>query len=93
MTDRVIYTKAAAVGLDAAAGWLTQPGSGFRAHNKLDDLHASIERLPEDYDLYAKDPDVPNCRLAVIHGYAVRYRRRKDGAVVVLRVFGPGQRR
>jgi len=93
MSSRLIFSPAAADDLLDVAEWLTQPGSGHRAHRKLDDLLDAIEALPEHLQQYPRDPDHPESRLAIIHGYAVRFQLESDGLVLVRRIFAPGRLR
>ena len=93
MPGRVFFSTAALRDLANVVDWLTQPGSGYRAHQKIDEIWDGIDSLPDNPALYAWDRDRPDCRLAVFHGYAVRYRVRHDGSIWVERVFGPGRLR
>lgn len=93
MPARTVFSAAAQRDMAAIADWLRQPGSGYRAHRKLDDIRDGIDTPPERYAQHATNPDKPGWRLAIIHEYAVRFRRRVDGSIFILRVFGPGQLR
>jgi plasmid stabilization system protein ParE len=89
MPKSVVLSSAALHDLRAVVAWLTQPGSGTTAHRKRD----GIAGLADDARQYQEDPDRAGHRLAIIHGYAVRFRILPDGRVFVARVFGPGQQR
>jgi plasmid stabilization system protein ParE len=93
MPKPVVITAAALDDLSDVASWLTQPGSGFIAHRKLDDIHQGIADLSERARTHPTDPDKPGSRLPIIHHYAVRFQEQTDGRIVVERVFGPGQKR
>jgi plasmid stabilization system protein ParE len=96
----LIYAPEALADLDAAALWLTRPGSGARARRTLAALRADIRRLPRHPYLWPAG-DHPGVReLSVAGGYRVLYRVHPDtgssataGDVRVLRVFGPRQDR
>lgn len=100
MPRQLSYTDTALADLSAARRWLTQPGAGPVARNRLlaildaiDDLRAHPYRFP-----LGVHPGVRE-RLCA-GGYRVFYRVRPDtghdetaGDVRVLRVYGPGQDR
>ncbi len=100
MARALIYAPEALADLDAAALWLTQPGSGPRARRKLAAIRADIRRLRQHPCLWPIG-DHPTVReLPCDGGYRVLYRVTPDtgsnataGGVRVLRVFGPGQDR
>jgi plasmid stabilization system protein ParE len=93
MPKRLIYSTAAARELAEAIHWLTQPGSGQHARHRLEAIIAVIERLPEDPELYRRDPDSPDFRLATVQGYAVRFFVGVGGTIFIERIFAPGQKR
>jgi plasmid stabilization system protein ParE len=93
MPARLIYSSAAGQDLADAVGWLSQPGAGTRAHLKLAALVDEIERLPDNPLLYREDFDEPGSRLAIVQGYAVRFRPSVGGTIFVERIFAPGRRR
>jgi plasmid stabilization system protein ParE len=93
MSRRLIYSRAVAHDLANVVEWLTQPGSGDRAHKKLDELMDAVESLPDHPLQHPQDRHNPGSRLAIVHGYAVRFQVLKDGFIVVERIFGPGQQR
>ncbi len=95
-----IYAPEALADLDAAALWLTQPGSGPRAGRTLAAIRAGIGRLRQHPCRYpvGQHPEVRE--LPCAGGYRALYRVHPDtgrdetaGNVWVLRVFGPGQSR
>jgi plasmid stabilization system protein ParE len=96
----LIYASEALADIDAAAVWLTQPGSGQRARRTLAAIRAAIRRLREHPCLWPIG-DHPGVReLPCAGGYRALYRVHPDtsrndtaGDVRVLRVFGPGQDR
>jgi len=93
MSARLIYSTAAVQDLSDAIEWLTQPGAGSRAYARLTALIDEIERLPENPKLYRTDLDNPASRLAIIQGYAVRFRAGVGGTIFVERIFAPGRSR
>ncbi len=85
--------------LGAIRGWLTQSGSGARAHRRLEAIRTAIRRLKKVPCLFAIG-EHPHVRELPIAGYRVMYivepdtgRNDTAGDVLVLRVFGPGQSR
>jgi plasmid stabilization system protein ParE len=91
MPGRTVLSAAAQQDLIEITDWLLQPGSGPRAHRSLEDIRKGIEELPETFARYPTEPDKPGCRIAIIRRHAVRFRRRANGSIFVLRVFGPGR--
>lgn len=99
MPRGLIYAPEALADLDAAAKWLTQPGSGQRAWRRLVAIRNSIERLREQPCLWpvGQHADV---RELPCDGYRIFYvvhpdsgRDETAGDVLVLRVYGPRQSR
>ena len=93
MSKAVVITAAALDDLSDVVDWLMQPGSGFIAHRKLANIQQGIAKLATHALLHPTDADRPGSRLAIIHGYAVRFQVQPDGSIIVERVFGPGQKR
>jgi plasmid stabilization system protein ParE len=97
---RLIYTREARDDLEAARGWLTQPGSGAAARRKLAAIRADIRRLLRQPCLWPVG-DHPGVReLPAAASYRVLCKAQPDtgrnetaGDVIVLRVYGPGQDR
>src|SRR5580700_530346 len=80
--------------------WLTQPGSGPRAWRRLAVIRDSIERLCEHPCLWPVGQHAGVRELPCEGGYRALYevipdtgRDETAGAVIVLRVCGPGQSR
>ncbi len=100
MPRTLIYAPEALADLDAAALWLTQPGSGPHALRRLAAIRADIRRLRADPCQWPVG-DTPGVReLSAAGGYRVLYEVQPDtgrsataGDVRVLRVYGPGQNR
>jgi plasmid stabilization system protein ParE len=85
---------------DAIRGWLTQPGSGPAARNRLMAIRAAVNRLRQHPCLYPVGQHPGVRELPCDGGYGALYRVHADtgrsataGGVRVLRVFGPGQSR
>jgi plasmid stabilization system protein ParE len=91
----VFWTRSAARDLEQVQGWLTQPGSGRRAHVTVERIKAAADALATTAMQYAPDPHRPISRRMVIDRHVVRFRVIAEGdgpgLVVVERVFGPGQ--
>jgi plasmid stabilization system protein ParE len=94
------YTDKALADLDAAKGWLTQPGSGPAARRRLAAIWAAIEGLRDHPCLCPIGQHQGVRELLCAGGYRALYRVNPDtgrdetaGDVQVLRVFGPGQNR
>lgn len=100
MTRQLDYTDAAVEDLKAIRRWLTQPGSGPRARQRLQAIRAAVNRLKQRPCLYPIGPHAGVRELPCDGGYRVLYEVLPDtgldetaGHVLVLRVFGPGQDR
>jgi plasmid stabilization system protein ParE len=97
---RLIYAQEARDDLEAARGWLTQPGSGLAARRELAAIRADIRRLQQQPCLWPVG-DHPGVReLRAAGGHRVFYKVGPDtghddtaGDVRVLRVYGPGHDR
>ena len=100
MPRGLIYAPEALADLDAAALWLSQPGSGPRAWRMLAALRTNIDRLRQSPCFWPVGQHPGVRELPCAGGYRVLYRVVPDtfrdetaGDVRVLRVFGPGQDR
>jgi len=100
MPRELSYTDQALADLDAAKGWLTQPGSGPAARRRLAAIWAAIEGLRDHPCLHPAGQHPGVRELPCAGGYRALYRVIPDtsrsetaGDVRVLRVFGPGQDR
>jgi len=96
----LIYAPEAPADLDAAALWLTQPGSGPRAWRTLAAIRTDIRRLRQSPCLWPVGQHPGVREVSCAGGYRALYRVIPDtgrnataGDVRVLRVFGPGQDR
>jgi plasmid stabilization system protein ParE len=96
----LIYAPEALADLEAATHWLNQPGSGPRAWRRLAVIRDSIERLCEHPCLWPVGQHAGVRELPCEGGYRALYevipdtgRDETAGAVIVLRVYGPGQSR
>jgi len=75
---RLIYAQEARDDLEAARGWLTQPGSGPAARRKLAAIRADIRRLQQHPCLWPAG-DHPSVReLPAAGGYHVFYKVEPD---------------
>ena len=92
MPRQVWLSDSAAEDLERVRDWLTQSGAGLAAASKLADLLESLAELAETATRYPTDPDRPLHRYVARHGYWIRFRIGPD-AIIVSRVFGPGQNR
>jgi plasmid stabilization system protein ParE len=97
---RLTFAPLARRDLDAARGWLTQPGAGPAARRKLMVILAAIEKLSENPCLYPIGQHPGVRELPCDGGYRALYevipdtgRNETAGDVRILRVFGPGQDR
>jgi plasmid stabilization system protein ParE len=97
---RLIFAPRARQDLDAARGWLTQPGSGPVARRKLAAIWTAIEQLRDHPCMYPVGEHPGVRELPCDGGYRALYevipdtgRSETAGDVRVLRVFGPGQDR
>jgi plasmid stabilization system protein ParE len=93
----LIYAPEALADIDAAALWLTQPGSGSRARRVLAAIRADIRRLRLHPCLWPIGDHSGVRELPCAGGHRALYRvnpdtGRNDTAGNV-RVFGPGQDR
>ena len=100
MPRRLSYTETARNDLDAVRIWLTQPGAGSAARQRLAAIRADIRRLKQHPCLYPVGQRPGVRELPCDGGYRALYRVTPDtgrdqtaGDVLVLRVFGPGQSR
>jgi plasmid stabilization system protein ParE len=92
------FTDEALADLSAVETWLTQPGAGQRARQRLERIIAALEGLREHPCRHQQTGT--GRREFTVEGYRVRYRVKPDtgrnataGNVLVLRVFGPYQNR
>jgi len=88
------WTTVALRDLARAQAWLTQPGSGRRAHQAIRRIKAATDALTTTAGQYAADPDRPANRGMIVAGHVVSFRLVPDEArslVFVERVLGPGQ--
>jgi plasmid stabilization system protein ParE len=90
---RLEFTTRARRDLNGAKAWLTQPGSGRKAHNR----YVAILRALLDlryHPLRWPPAEHIGVRKQSVEGYIILYQISGDGGVVtVLRVFGPHQDR
>ncbi|MBV8359974.1 MAG: type II toxin-antitoxin system RelE/ParE family toxin [Deltaproteobacteria bacterium] len=93
------FTETAARDLEHITQWLTQPGSGPRAHERLRRLSRAIRALV-DAPCQWPPGEHSGTRELPCEGHRVIYRIDPDtgdnttaGTITVLRVFGPGQAR
>ena len=100
MPRRLIYAPRARADIDAIRRWLSQPGSGAKARQRLTAIRAAIRRLRQYPCLYPTGEHPGRRELSCGGGYRVIYRVTPDtgrdktaGDVRVLRVFGSGQSR
>ena len=100
MPREPIYAPEALADLDAAALWLTQPGSGPRAWRRLAAIYESIEHRRETPCLWPAGRHPGTRELPCEGGYGAIYevhpdtgQNRTAGDVVMPRVSGPGQDR
>ena len=100
MARRLIYAQEARGDLEAARGWLTQPGSGPAARRKLAAIRADIRRLQQQPCLWPVGGHPGVRELPCAGGYRVFDKVEPDtrrdetaGDVRVPRLFGPGQSR
>lgn len=100
MPRELIYAPEALADLDAAAAWLTQPGSGPSAWRKLEAIWVAIDRLSQHPCRHPVGQHAGVRELPCPAGYRAFYEVMPDtghdidsGGVVVLRVYGPGQDR
>ena len=96
---RLTIARGAARDLAEARRWLTQPGAGIRAAQRLAALGAAVRDLREHPCRWPKG-EHPGLRERHVEGYRITYEVVPDtgdnataGDVTVLRVFGPGQDR
>ena len=101
MAARVLVSDAALADLDAARSWLTQPGAGPRAAERLRRITAALRDLGR-HPLRWPEGEHPGVRERQVEGYRILYRvasaagdggATAAGDVLVARVFGPGQDR
>lgn len=100
MPRALVYSDKALADLDAARGWLSQPGAGQTAQRRLAAIWTAIERLRTYPCRHPFGRHRGVRELGCGGGYRVLYRVKPDtgrhdtsGDVLVLRVFGPGQDR
>lgn len=100
MPRQLSYADKALADLDAAARWLTQPGSSRTAQRRLAAIWATIERLRDHPCRYPVGQHPGVRELPCAGRYRALYRVNPDtsrddtaGDVRILRVFGPGQSR
>ena len=100
MVARVLVSDAALADLDAARRWLTQPGTGPRAAERLWRVAVALRDLGR-HPLRWPEGEHPGVRERQVEGYRILYRVAAApdnsgviaGDVLVARVFGPGQDR
>ena len=100
MAAKVLVSVAALADLDAARHWLTQPGAGPRAAERLRRITAALRDLTR-HPLRWPEGEHPGVRERQVEGYRILYRVAATaddagvsaGDVLVARVFGPGQDR
>ena len=97
MPFSVRITRAAAVDLVAVRAWLTQPGAGRAAADRLRRIRTAIRELRLDPTRWPRG-EHEGTRARSVAGHRIVYRVRQGsgpgvGEVDVLRVFGPGQSR
>ncbi|MGH1589758.1 type II toxin-antitoxin system RelE/ParE family toxin [Methylobacterium phyllosphaerae] len=91
----VRISRAAAADLMAAREWLRQPGAGGKAAERLTQIGRALRALRHDPLLWPEG-EHPGTRSRSVAGYRIIYAitgHEAARAVIVLRVFGPGQRR
>ena len=100
MPRRVIATPVAAEGFRAARKWLLQPGSGVGGRGRWNHLRAVKRQLRDWPYIGPESPEHPGGRYFVCEGHFIVYRVDPDtgdsataGDVIILTVFGPGQKR
>lgn len=100
MPRRLRYTEVARGDLDAIRSWLTQPGAGVKARQRLAAIRRVIARLAPHPCRYPVGSHPGTRELPCEDGYRALYRIVADigrdetaGDVLVLRIFGPGQSR
>lgn len=96
---QVQLSDSAVADLDEIYRWQAQPGAGMAAVRRLRAIGAALRRLRRAPYLY-QIGERPGTREATAGGHRIVYRISPDtgsnttaGDVLVLRVFGPGQRR
>lgn len=99
MPRQVIVSAAALTDIVAARRWLTQPGAGSRAAERLQRIGAAIRGL-KHHPLRWPIGDHSGVRERPIEGYRIMYEVLPDtgdeataGDVFIVRVFGPFQDR
>jgi plasmid stabilization system protein ParE len=92
VSREVRLSHAAIDDLEQLRKWIKQPSAGPVAASKLADLLASLAELPQSAERYPVDPDRPSHRYIARHGYWIRFRIGVE-AILVVRIFGPGQNR
>ncbi|MFN3670167.1 MAG: type II toxin-antitoxin system RelE/ParE family toxin [Brevundimonas sp.] len=93
MTDdaRLEFTARARRDLNHAKSWLTQPGSGRKAHNRYVAILRALLDLRR-YPLRWPPAEHAGVRKLSVEAYIVLYEIDGHGEVVtVLRIFGPHQ--
>lgn len=100
MPRRLRYALAALNDLVLIRAWLHQPGSGLAARQKLMAIRAAIRQVRDSPCRYPVGSHDGVRELPCPGGYRALYEVHPDtgnsataGDVMVLRVFGPGQRR
>ncbi|MCX7372718.1 MAG: type II toxin-antitoxin system RelE/ParE family toxin [Alphaproteobacteria bacterium] len=94
MATRVFWTSAAARDLARVQEWLTQPGSGQRAHRIIRRIKSATDALATTAHRYAVDPGRPANRRIIIAEHVVSFRlviQDSDTLIFIERVRGPGQ--
>jgi len=90
---RLKFTARARRDLNGAKAWLTQPGSGRKAHNRYVAILRALLDLMRHPLRWAPAEHI-GVRKQSVEGYIILYQISGDGAVVsVLRIFGPYQDR
>jgi plasmid stabilization system protein ParE len=88
----LIYFPAALRDLEQVKGWYQQRGAGLEAARKLRTIRGAIRRLREDRWSLSGIELGQGDRMLVTEGHVVFYRL-APAAVIILRVYGPGQDR
>lgn len=90
---RLEFTARARRDLNSAKSWLTQPGSGRKAHNRYVEILRALLDL-RHHPLRWPPAEHLRVRKRSVESYAILYQINGDGDVVtVLRIFGPYQDR
>jgi plasmid stabilization system protein ParE len=98
MPRRVITSRVAARGFQAARKWLLQPGSGANGARTWRALLQARRTLRDHPYIGVQDANQPIYRVLVVSDYRLVYRVLNDtgdhataGDIRIVAVFGPGQ--